>query len=69
MTKTDYATAAPRIVEAVGGADNVARLSHCATRLRFVLKDPGKADVERLKGIDGVITVMVTGGQHQVVIV
>ncbi|MDO4612762.1 MAG: PTS transporter subunit EIIB [Actinomycetaceae bacterium] len=54
MTKTDYATAAPSIVEAVGGADNVARLSHCATRLRFVLKDPGKADVGRLKGIDGV---------------
>lgn len=59
---------ARRIVEAVGGAGNVVSLTHCATRLRFKLKDFSKADKERLGETKGVITVVEKGGQLQVVI-
>ncbi len=43
-------------------------LTHCVTRLRFVLKDEGKAQDDALKKMDGVVTVMKSGGQYQVVI-
>jgi len=41
------------IVEAVGGKENVVSLHHCVTRLRFKLKSNDKADMERLKKMDG----------------
>lgn len=44
------------IVEAVGGKENVVSLHHCVTRLRFKLKSNDKADMERLKKMDGVAT-------------
>lgn len=56
------------IIENVGGKDNVKSVVHCATRLRFKLKDEQKANDERLKQNDGVITVVKSGGQYQVVI-
>lgn len=43
-------------------------MNHCATRLRFVLKDVSKADTEGIKALDGVVTVVQAGGQYQVVI-
>lgn len=43
-------------------------LTHCVTRLRFQLKDEGKANTDVLKNMDGVVTVMQTAGQYQVVI-
>ncbi len=43
-------------------------LVHCATRLRFVLKDEAKADKEKLEKTDGIITVKQSGGQFQVVV-
>lgn len=57
MAKTDYAALAPRLLERVGGEDNVSAMNHCATRLRFVLKDVSKADTEGIKALDGVVTV------------
>ena len=67
-TKLDAAQAAREIVELVGGPDNVISITHCMTRLRFMLKDPSKADVEALKKVKGVLGTVVAGGQTQVVL-
>lgn len=56
------------ITKYVGGKGNVVSLTHCVTRLRFQLNDDSKADAEAIKNLDGVITVMKTAGQFQVVI-
>lgn len=63
-----YEKLAKDIVEHVGGRDNVEGLVHCITRLRFTLKDEGKADDQALKEMSGVVAVMKSGGQYQVVI-
>ncbi|HDX9579701.1 TPA: PTS glucose transporter subunit IIA [Bacillus pseudomycoides] len=63
-----YEQLAKDIIENVGGKENVNSVVHCITRLRFKLKDEGKAKTEVLKNMDGVITVMKSGGQYQVVI-
>lgn len=52
----------------VGGKENVLGLVHCITRLRFTLKDEKKAKDDVLKAMEGVVTVMKSGGQYQVVI-
>lgn len=63
-----YQELAKEIVKNVGGKDNVISLVHCITRLRFKLRDESKANDEVLKNMDGVVTVMKSGGQYQVVI-
>nr|WP_026590600.1 beta-glucoside-specific PTS transporter subunit IIABC [Bacillus sp. UNC437CL72CviS29] len=63
-----YEQLAKDIIENVGGKENVNSVVHCITRLRFKLKDEGKAKTEVLKNMDGVVTVMKSGGQYQVVI-
>ena len=63
-----YQELAADIVRNVGGRENVAGLVHCITRLRFTLKDEGLANDDVLKGMSGVVTVMKSGGQYQVVI-
>ncbi len=63
-----YEELAKTIVENVGGKDNVISLAHCYTRLRFKLRDEKKAATEVLKNTDGVVTVVQSGGQYQVVI-
>lgn len=64
----DYTVLAKTIIEKVGGEDNVNALIHCATRLRFNLKDDNKADTTYLNSTDGVINVVESGGQYQIVI-
>lgn len=64
----NYDNLAKSIVECVGGAENVSSLIHCATRLRFKIKDKGKVQKKRLEQLEGVITVLESGGQLQVVI-
>lgn len=56
------------IVKLVGGQENISSLVHCATRLRFKLSDEGKADKPSLENLDGVLSVVKSGGQFQVVI-
>ena len=59
---------AEQVLEAVGGSANIVSVTHCMTRLRFVLKDqsaPNKKEVESIKGVMGV---NVVGGQYQVII-
>lgn len=63
-----YEDLAKSIISNVGGKDNVNSLTHCVTRLRFKLKDEGKANTDVLKNMDGVVTVIQSGGQYQVVI-
>lgn len=63
-----YETLAKEIVRNVGGRENVISLTHCITRLRFKLKDESKANDDVIKNMDGVVTVMKSGGQYQVVI-
>lgn len=64
----NYNKLAQDIVENVGGKDNIGSLTHCVTRLRFKLKDEKKANDDVLKKMDGVVTVMKSAGQYQVVI-
>lgn len=63
-----YEDLAKEIIEGIGGEDNVKSVFHCITRLRFKLKDESKAQTEKLKNTDGIVTVMQSGGQYQVVI-
>lgn len=56
------------IIQNVGGKSNINSVAHCITRLRFKLKDESKANKEVLEATDGVIKVMQSGGQYQVVI-
>ncbi len=59
---------AENVLSAVGGKENVNQVTHCMTRLRFNLKDESRADKDAIKKIDGVLSVVVAGGQYQVVI-
>ncbi len=63
-----YDDLAKKIIERVGGRGNIAGLTHCATKLRFLLKDEAKADTRGLKTMPGVITVVQSSGQYQLVI-
>lgn len=63
-----YYDLAEKIVENVGGKENINSLTHCITRLRFKLKDESKANDDVLKNMDGVVTIMHSAGQYQVVI-
>lgn len=59
---------AQQVLAAVGGAGNVSSVTHCMTRLRFVLKDqtiPNKDEISKIKGVVGV---NISGGQYQVII-
>ena len=64
----DYAAAAKKIVEHIGGVDNIASVTHCMTRLRFVLNDESIVNDDAVKGTDGVIGVVKQGGQYQIII-
>ncbi len=63
-----YEDLAKEIVKNVGGKENVSSLTHCITRLRFKLKEESRANDDVLKKMEGVVTVMKSGGQYQVVI-
>ncbi|PWM59446.1 MAG: PTS beta-glucoside transporter subunit EIIBCA [Subdoligranulum variabile] len=64
----DFKQLATTILANVGGKENVDKVVHCATRLRFTLKDEGKAQTDVLKKTPGVLSVINAGGQYQVVI-
>lgn len=59
---------AKELLEEIGGKDNVVNVVHCATRLRFSLKDESKANEDKINKIKGVVTVVKKAGQFQVVI-
>lgn len=59
---------AREMLEAIGGKGNVAAVTHCATRMRFVLNDTGKADIKRIEKISAVKGTFTNAGQFQVII-
>lgn len=63
----DYKKIAGDIIENVGGKENIKEMTHCFTRLRFVLKNSANADKSVVERLEGVISVVVAGGQFQVV--
>lgn len=63
-----YYSFSKEIIENVGGKGNIISLTHCVTRLRFSLKDEKQANIDHLKNMDGVITVMQSSGQFMVVV-
>ncbi|MBO0460152.1 MULTISPECIES: beta-glucoside-specific PTS transporter subunit IIABC [unclassified Enterococcus] len=64
----DYQELNEQILENIGGKKNINALAHCMTRFRFKLKDESKANTEAIKKIPGVVTVVQSGGQYQIVI-
>lgn len=64
----DYKEMAQRIFDATGGKGNVTRVFHCATRLRFELKDVAAADLKTIQAVPGVAGTNVAGNQLQVII-
>lgn len=64
----DYKKIAADILKHVGGEQNVVHLGHCATRLRFRIQNDNKVEIDKLKEIPGVLNVVVSGGQTQVII-
>lgn len=63
-----YDDLAASIIQHVGGKDNIHNLAHCFTRLRFTLKDETKVNQEALRKTQGVIQLVMAGGQCQVVV-
>lgn len=68
MPKKDYDAIAATILSQVGGKENITSVTHCVTRLRFVLKDESKANDDEIRKTTGVIDVVKGNGQYQVVI-
>ncbi len=64
----DYKKVASDILENVGGKENIKSMTHCFTRLRFVLRDSKKANKDVVSRLEGVIQVVEAGGQFQVVL-
>lgn len=64
----NYIKVAREILDYVGGRENVKEVTHCFTRLRFVLRDKSKAEKKALERTEGVISVVEGGGQLQIVI-
>lgn len=64
----DYRKTAEVLVKELGGDSNIITVTHCATRLRFILKDESIVDTGKVSKIPGVITTVHAGGQFQVVI-
>lgn len=64
----DYKSVAEKIVAASGGMANISDVTHCATRLRFVLVDDDASDQAAIEKIDGVLGIINAAGQQQVVL-
>ncbi|HCM89862.1 MULTISPECIES: PTS system trehalose-specific EIIBC component [Vagococcus] len=63
-----YQKEAQDLLEFIGGKENIAAVSHCATRMRFVLNDPSKADEDKIDDIPVVKGMFTNAGQFQVII-
>lgn len=65
MTNKEIAS---KVLELVGGEENISNATHCATRLRLVLNDDTKADIKKISRIEGVLKAQNSGGQLQVIL-
>lgn len=64
----NFKETAKGILDGVGGVENIANMTHCATRLRLSLKDASKANDDAVKAVDGVVNIINKAGQYQVLI-
>ena len=64
----DYKKTATEVLEKIGGEENISTVTHCVTRLRFVLKDESIVNDADVRAIEGVKGVAKAGGQYQVII-
>jgi len=64
----DYKNVAKKILENIGGKENISGMTHCATRLRLNLNDDTKANTSEIRKIDGVVNVVNKAGQYQILI-
>ncbi|MFA9558838.1 PTS system trehalose-specific EIIBC component [Evansella sp. AB-rgal1] len=65
---SNYTTEAKELLERIGGSENISAVTHCATRMRFVLIDPKKADLKAVESLDIVKGTFTQAGQFQVII-
>lgn len=65
---SDFKQDAKALLEDIGGKENIGAVTHCATRMRFVLNDPKKANVEAIENLDSVKGTFTQAGQFQVII-
>ena len=65
---SNFKEPAKELLEHVGGKENIAAVTHCVTRMRFVLNDPSKADVTKIEGLKPVKGTFTQAGQFQVII-
>lgn len=63
----DYKEIADQIIIAIGGQDNVKYVTHCVTRLRFVLKNKNLVNQDKINEIDGVLGSTFGAGQFQII--
>lgn len=63
-----YTNDAKELLHLVGGRENIAAVSHCITRMRFVLNDPKKADIQKIEAMKAVKGSFTQAGQFQVII-
>lgn len=63
-----YTSDAKELLHLVGGRENIAAVSHCITRMRFVLNDPKKADIQKIEAMKVVKGSFTQAGQFQVII-
>ncbi len=63
-----YQQDAAQLLQLVGGKENIAAVSHCVTRMRFVLNDPAKADVKGIEAMKVAKGTFTQAGQFQVII-
>jgi PTS system trehalose-specific IIC component len=65
---TNYTDPSKDLLKHIGGKENIAAVTHCVTRMRFVLNDPSKADIEKIESIKLVKGTFTQSGQFQVII-
>lgn len=63
-----YTNDAKELLHLVGGRENIAAVLHCITRMRFVLNDPKKADIQKIEAMKVVKGSFTQAGQFQVII-
>jgi trehalose PTS system EIIBC or EIIBCA component len=68
MVMGKYSDDAKKLLEYVGGKQNISAVTHCMTRMRFVLADPEKADVAKIEALKSVKGTFTQAGQFQVII-
>lgn len=67
-TRREFAEDAEKLPELLGGSDNIVSVTHCLTRMRFVLADPAKADIGAIEALPSVRGTFTRAGQFQIII-